>query len=705
MTMLALLMSASICRAQDNFYSIDNECYAIMESMNFQDSEAEYMHKAQKMQDLAIKKKDKKAETIAYCQKMVYYDNINMLPQLHKHAELLRKKAKETGYMQYYYFAYTREIEHEKDHNIHESLRLAKQMLKDSNADNNLYGQFECYQALGSVYKTRQNPHLSKEYYMKALQIAPKLERKQRVSSIYLSIASMSKNYNEIMDICQHAMDAAIETSDSLRTLETLCIANGRFKKKKEFFECLSKAEKIISRTILIDRIDDVIYAYKAGFEGDYEAAYELLDKKQNELDRYNEYLAGEIISEWAGDGERALKYAMNRERDNSLRFINQRGYEFAELNDLMENERLQSQKAEQDRQQALLELDAKTLETNRQALIEKTKQLAMLDAQMERKNKQTEAANIQKQEELKTAEALQALHKEKELQEEQEYTRITLVMVIAALSIVAAIIIALLVYYRKTGKNMLNRAITLREARNAAQEASAMKNVFIQNMSHEIRTPLNAVMGFSQLMTIPGLPLSDEEKVEYAGHILNNAKMLTMLVDDILNTADIEQGNLSINYSDCKANEILSAAISTAEYRAQDGVRIYYTTEVDDDFTIFTDPRRVQQVLINFLTNACKHTDQGSIHLHLSMSENPGKLTFSVADTGCGIPKEQAENIFERFTKLNDFKQGTGLGLNICRLISKKMDGKVYCDTSYTDGAKFVFVLPFLNSENEVKE
>ena len=75
--------------------------------------------------------------------------------------------------------------------------------------------------------------------------------------------------------------------------------------------------------------------------------------------------------------------------------------------------------------------------------------------------------------------------------------------------------------------------------------------------------------------------------------------------------------------------------------------------------------------------------------------------LTFSVADTGCGIPREQAENIFERFTKLNDFKQGTGLGLNICRLISKKMEGHVYCDVNYTDGARFVFTIPLIKQQN----
>lgn len=107
------------------------------------------------------------------------------------------------------------------------------------------------------------------------------------------------------------------------------------------------------------------------------------------------------------------------------------------------------------------------------------------------------------------------------------------------------------------------------------------------------------------------------------------------------------------------------------------------------------TDPRRVQQILINLLTNACKHTASGEIRVGYSLTENPGEVTFYVEDTGPGVPADQAERIFERFTKLDEFVQGTGLGLSICREIADKMGGRVFLDTSYTGGARFVFVLP----------
>lgn len=699
---LAFLMSASNAYAQNNLYKIDDDCYKIMEAMNFRDDERVFMEKTKKMYELSLKKKDTKAQTIAVCQRMLYYDQRNMLQKLRKQAELLRQEALKTGHKQYYYFAFSREIEHLLESDVEESLRMAKRMLVDANSDTYQHGKFISYQELGNVYKARQNIRLSTEYYNKALEIAPTLTPKQRTTNIYLSLADLSKNLTGRKNYYTKAMDAALETRDSFITYEAMCITYGSFNKKEEFNNCYTKALDLLTKLNTGIEISNVAKAYHAGFQEKYDDAYILLGNSKNDTYKNEVYTAGENIATWAGNGQLALYYAMEREKSNSDIFNNHRGFEFAEINELIENEKLRSQKAEQDRRHATMTLDAKNLEIARKELEEENHRLALIDVQMNINNRLAEAEMMKNKEELKAAQAEKKFLKEKDAQKEQAYMRYSLITIISVLAIVTAIVVALLFYYRYTGIHLLRYAKILHRARNEAQEASAMKNIFIQNMSHEIRTPLNAVMGFSQLMTIPGLPLSEEEKVEYAEHILNNSKMLTMLVDDILNTADIEKGNYSVKMTKCSVNEILAAAISTAEYRAQDGVRIYYTSDVEDDYMVVTDPRRTQQVLINFLTNACKHTDKGSIHLHLSLSETPGMLTFSVTDTGCGIPKEQAENIFDRFTKLNDFKQGTGLGLNICRLISKKMGGKVYCDTRYTDGARFVFVLPLTLSENE---
>lgn len=235
-----------------------------------------------------------------------------------------------------------------------------------------------------------------------------------------------------------------------------------------------------------------------------------------------------------------------------------------------------------------------------------------------------------------------------------------------------------------------------LQEANEKVKMANEAKTRFIQNMSHEVRTPLNAIVGFSQLLSLPDGTFPEEEKEEFAAHIVNNTKMLTMLLDDILNASAMDSGKYRISLEDGEVHYICQAAISSAEHRLQPGVRMFYVPEQEEPFHFTTDPRRVQQILINLLTNACKHTSQGEIRLASSLSAHPGEVTFTVTDTGPGVPEDQAEAIFDRFKKLNEFVQGTGLGLSICRDIAARMGGRVYLDTTYKEGgARFVFVVP----------
>ena len=245
-------------------------------------------------------------------------------------------------------------------------------------------------------------------------------------------------------------------------------------------------------------------------------------------------------------------------------------------------------------------------------------------------------------------------------------------------------------------------RIAELQEANEKVRLADAAKTRFVQNMSHEVRTPLNAIVGFSQLLSLPDGSFPEEEKEEFAGHIVNNTKMLTMLLDDILNASAMDSGKYRITLEEGEMHFMANAAITSAEHRLQPGVRMYYQPESQEPFNFVTDPRRVQQILINLLTNSCKHTQQGEIKLTSSLTETPGYVTYAVTDTGPGVPPEKAEAIFERFTKLNDFVQGTGLGLSICRDIAGRMGAKVYLDTTYTaGGARFVFAVPVNPPDN----
>ena len=218
--------------------------------------------------------------------------------------------------------------------------------------------------------------------------------------------------------------------------------------------------------------------------------------------------------------------------------------------------------------------------------------------------------------------------------------------------------------------------------------------------MSHELRTPLNAICGFSQLLTdINSRAILTEEEIQQYGDIVRgNTDMLSTLVNDILDVSDMESGKYHIFLDHCRPNGICRKAIQTVSYRCPENVRLYYTTEVED--IVFYYDIRENEIIINYLTNAMKHTTEGEIHVHCSLKENPDKITFSVADTGVGVPAEKAELIFERFEKLNIFKQGTGLGLAICRQLAALLQGKVYLDTTYTNGARFVFVHPLKAAE-----
>lgn len=282
------------------------------------------------------------------------------------------------------------------------------------------------------------------------------------------------------------------------------------------------------------------------------------------------------------------------------------------------------------------------------------------------------------------------------EQQNEQLKTSQYFMLVIAFLLLVVVLVLFYLFYK----KNKYNTALReqneeLDKAREKAEMANQMKDAFIHNMSHEIRTPLNAIVGFAQIITMPDLPLEPEEKEQYKNLICHNADLLTTLVNDILDLAALESGKYSINKQPFYCNELCQMTIASVKHRCPSNVNLYFTTTISDDFRIISDEKRIRQVLINFLSNALKHTEQGEIHLHTTLTDDAERIVFSVTDTGPGIPADKIPVLFDRFVKLNTNKPGTGLGLNICRVIANLLGGEVSFDNTYTNGSRFIFTLP----------
>ena len=276
---------------------------------------------------------------------------------------------------------------------------------------------------------------------------------------------------------------------------------------------------------------------------------------------------------------------------------------------------------------------------------------------------------------------------------------------IIITATIIVLLIMALtvslhyLILSKKLEKSLIQRGNELEIARDKAEKANAMKSAFIANMSHEIRTPLNAIVGFSQLLTEPDIPLTTEEKTEYGGYIKMNSDTLLNLVNDILQISKMDAKSLVFNIVDTDMVEICRTAAESARTNLTPGVSIE-TKLPNHPVPVQTDILRLQQVFNNLLSNAKKFTDHGTITVAIEFSPVPDEIRISVTDTGCGIPADKADYVFQRFKQIDSFKPGTGLGLSITRSIIENLGGRIWLDTEYHNGARFVFSHPTKQKE-----
>ena len=280
----------------------------------------------------------------------------------------------------------------------------------------------------------------------------------------------------------------------------------------------------------------------------------------------------------------------------------------------------------------------------------------------------------------------------------EKKLDRSNKLAILALSSFLVLLIIIMILYIiekRKEDAEKENLIKKLKKSKDEADKANRLKTNFVQNMSHEIRTPLNSLVGFAQLLSLPDGTLTPEEKDEYAKVVSNSSDVLIGLIDDILNLADIENGNYKIKISSFNPASAIGYAVKLVEERVPAGIELHTKINVPGDLVVKSDSLRIQQILTNFLTNAIKNTEKGFINIGCTTEENPGFVSFYVEDSGIGIPPEKVDTIFERYVKLDTFKQGAGLGLSICRALAEKLGGRVYLDPNWSPGARFVLDVP----------
>ena len=270
------------------------------------------------------------------------------------------------------------------------------------------------------------------------------------------------------------------------------------------------------------------------------------------------------------------------------------------------------------------------------------------------------------------------------------EYNKIITSILVGTMALVTLFVLLAILLKRQREKVKLSTQ-KLATSRINAENAMRAKSVFLSNMSHEIRTPLNALSGFSSLLTEEGL--DDETRRQCNEVIQQNSELLLKLINDVIDLSSLEFGKLQFCIAQHDAVSICRNVIDTVNKVKQTQAELTFTTELEE-MPIETDDSRLQQVLINLLINATKFTPQGSIVLKLEKETNDTVL-FTVTDTGCGIPKDRQTNIFQRFEKLNENVQGSGLGLSICQLIIEHIGGQIWIDSEYTEGSRFCFTHP----------
>lgn len=275
---------------------------------------------------------------------------------------------------------------------------------------------------------------------------------------------------------------------------------------------------------------------------------------------------------------------------------------------------------------------------------------------------------------------------------EQYKYHIWTVATILVVLS--AGLFVSLYFYYhtKRLKDGLQESESALRDAKDRAEESSRLKSAFLANMSHEIRTPLNAIVGFSDVLASGGS--SEDEQQGYVDIIKTNSDLLLRLINDILDVSRLEADRVTFTFEECDVVPLCQRVLaSVSQARKSENEFIFECDRESMDMR--TDTQRLQQVIINLLSNADKFTRNGKITLGLKVDEKQREALFSVSDTGTGIPLEKQKLVFERFEKLNEYVQGTGLGLSICKLTVEKWGGEIWVDPGYTDGARFVFTHP----------
>lgn len=664
---------------------------------------------ADSLRKQAIKANDQNGELAAMCIPVHYYfyqkDQYDTFDEkLNDMAEKARKYQKQN----FYYFCVSNKIAYyNNQRRFIEALQYAHEQLNYAKKHEHHMGTTLCIRMIGVIHERRCEYVMAIQRFRESIEYSTKNAPKLEVAPTYCSICSCYRLMGDYENMLATAREAKkhLEIASEKAKLEIAldeCYALFLLRRDREFREVYDSL-KVNHPEMLSDKsvMSRVIRIVRDISDGQYGKALQAIDSiglkygfERNVL--YSRCKAAQ------GNYDEAEKYLLRLFHIRENQKVDCHKADEQSMERIYGNMKLQNQRQQVEYENNRLQL------ANKQMLLQNSNieigqthgatELARMNAERNRlflHSQQVRARQLQD-----SIATQQFVRQTQEQRQKLQQSVFTIILIVVALIMMMTVVH--LIYSRRTTKNLnisnrkLQESIAkLNHAKDRAQQAERMKTQFIQNMSHEIRTPLNAISGFSQVLVEMGNELSAKERRDADRLIEENAMLLTTLVDDVLDLASLETGNYIIKMTEAEVNTLCRETIDTVRHRKAEGVELNFTTDLDDHYIVVTDARRVRQVLINMLTNAEKNTTQGHITLHCSCNDNPGMVTFTVTDTGIGVPKEQMEAIFQRFNKLDVHKQGTGLGLDICRTIAHKLGGEIDIDRNYTGGARFWFTIP----------
>ena len=283
----------------------------------------------------------------------------------------------------------------------------------------------------------------------------------------------------------------------------------------------------------------------------------------------------------------------------------------------------------------------------------------------------------------------------QQEREEANKRQRLLMAVAIFLLLIALALTISRSLIRRRLEKKLIRKNKELEIALSRAEESDRMKDSFIQHVSHEIRTPLNVVTGFAQVIANNDYTLDDESRNHMLKEINKNTQEITYIVNELLEVAENESREYYPKEDILHVNSFFYKLLHDCEMYNTNHLTLHYSSTVDNNFTIKTNRRVLEKVIIQLMMNALKFTPEGTVTMDIQPSSNDDMLRVMITDTGIGIPEEHRDHIFERFYKVDTFKPGFGLGLTISRKLAVLLGGSLVLDNEYRNGSRFVLYLP----------